>query len=590
MTTKGRAPDPAEVAVLRETIADCLVRGSDPADGVRCRLPELSPGAGAAVAHLAARDDDEEVREAARWTLLELLDDTAAEHADRERLAAEAGAILEAALVDPAVHDTSKLGLLPFLSACGIDMSREDLLGCLEDPRRAAIAASQRIFGRMPHFTEALEDQLAHVGLGDHVIDGPEVTDELLTTFHDLMEAGLEVCPELAAATLVTGAAIVQTNGRAARWCADCLRMAARARCGRSLWFLREFGRLPGTRLLGELARTLARRLEREGVTADPPPVGRFEQAMVSNVDGSGARSVFLVHAPPRGPGWEAARNEAEAGAPESAGPAAPEEDGADAAVFFLREDRGIEECFGVYGTASRVARRYVEDDLMVHWSPCDLETVREILGDALAVHEERGVAPPGRFLIGRAFLGEGPLPARRREAELGAYRLHRLQLGPELVEGSEALLEHPVYGGLYFTSDALYDFIRERLPASEREQQDFTLSPADFDTFVGCVPERERRGLLKKMALNLEIEALGGRHRRRVHRLAAKTWLALDRGVVPFEQVPYVRGLCAEAHDSILVNLRCGFRNQEEANRALREYEARRRRLGEGSEAGPPR
>jgi hypothetical protein len=89
------------------------------------------------------------------------------------------------------------------------------------------------------------------------------------------------------------------------------------------------------------------------------------------------------------------------------------------------------------------------------------------------------------------------------------------------------------------------------------------------FDDFVAKGASKERDTLARRLAVNLEVEALAGRSSKPASRAAARVWIALTEDVVPFEKIPFVRLLCGHATRAITASLLKGFGSQEEANRA---------------------
>jgi hypothetical protein len=124
----------------------------------------------------------------------------------------------------------------------------------------------------------------------------------------------------------------------------------------------------------------------------------------------------------------------------------------------------------------------------------------------------------------------------------------------------------HPVYGEFWVSSDRAYQNLtalglaRGRLTRQLKEK-----AYAEIERLAIA----DRAALASRLAANLEIEARAGRANRPLTRLAARTWLAMQQDVVPFEKIPYVQALCRRAVEAITSNLRQGFKNQTEANEA---------------------
>ena len=87
------------------------------------------------------------------------------------------------------------------------------------------------------------------------------------------------------------------------------------------------------------------------------------------------------------------------------------------------------------------------------------------------------------------------------------------------------------------------------------------------------CRPEESPvlvlKDLARRLAVNLEVEALAVRSSKPASRAAARVWIALTEDVLPFERIPFVRLLCEHAIRAIAASLVKGYGSQEEANRA---------------------
>ena len=185
-------------------------------------------------------------------------------------------------------------------------------------------------------------------------------------------------------------------------------------------------------------------------------------------------------------------------------------------------------------------------------------------MADAWALHERQERPFPGRFFVYRSYLGDEPIEPRSRTANLGAYMLETTVISPALVDGSQELCDYEPYGGLWFSSDDAYAFMKSHPSKHGRR-----LARTDSDPFVRTIAEIERDELLARMAANLETEALAGRGTRKLNQLAGRTWLGMREQVCPVHEVPYVRALAKRSVNVITRNLRDGYTSQAQANQA---------------------
>jgi hypothetical protein len=189
------------------------------------------------------------------------------------------------------------------------------------------------------------------------------------------------------------------------------------------------------------------------------------------------------------------------------------------------------------------------------------LSLFRELLEDSFALHEELGTVPPGGLFPLLAYLGDEPITPRRREPDLDAYKLKAIRPAPELVADGEEITNGMLFGCLYPASDEAYAFC----DAHWDRRRKF-LKSADFTAFLRKIMPLEREWLLRRMAINLEIEALAGRAGSKDNRTAARLWFGMKENVEPFWTIPYVHALARNGVQVILDDLRQGFKNQREA------------------------
>jgi hypothetical protein len=236
-----------------------------------------------------------------------------------------------------------------------------------------------------------------------------------------------------------------------------------------------------------------------------------------------------------------------------------------------LNDEVGIKEALCVYEEGREVLRTFGEHP-WITVARCDLALAREVVADALAVHERTGRPVPSRFLLQRHFLGPEPIAPAERTPDLSAYRLDEVEVGPELVARSRNLAHRPGFNNLYCASDRAYAFLRDRVERQGEEPLALSLTGREMAGFIDQVAAEERPQLLRRIAANLEIEALAGRAGRAINRRLARLWLGLQHHVVPFAQVPFVLELTRIGIENVLENVLQGYETQAEADADMME------------------
>jgi hypothetical protein len=468
----------------------------------------------------------------------------------RERLGSSAAPVLLAAMRDPSVPDERKYSVGPVLDLFGAGIPDDEYRACFRDFEQTATEMRRKKLREVTVDLESIEHALVMEHLVRH--EGPADPSE--DDFAATLSTGIEMCedsPEAGAALVATAAAIALEHGALGEHLPAVVERLADVGTRRAAWFLRELGMLPCSGLLGGRARELARGLALDGVEPDPPPAGEFTHGMVSSVDGSGSRTFMLFYRTPEGD--------------------------LDALALLLNDLVGVKDVWCVFGDAADLDQDVrSRSDGQISYAPCGADFAREVVADALAVHEESRRPFPGRFLLYRHYLGAEPLSARRREPNLGTYMTETIVRGPQLVEGTGLAFETPIYGGLWSGSDESYEFVRRFLPPGRAKKRRglaaLSMPESAFEEFVAKVASKEREALARRIAVNLEVEALAGRASKPASRAAARIWIALTEGVVPFEHIPFVRALCTQAVGAIFTNLMRGHEGQEDANRAALE------------------
>jgi hypothetical protein len=459
----------------------------------------------------------------------------------RRRTTEMAEEILAQGLKDPNVSDERKYSLGPVLALLGHELSRKDYEACFRDFDGVAEKLSREHMTQIPDTLEHLETSLRMAGLINHGSDGP-CSDEALLKALAVAAETAKHNPNVGVTLLAVTAAIAHEQGKSGEvWALPtALEIIADTRTERAAWLLGEIGRLPGMGQLGEHARSLAEDMRKVGVIPRGPTVGEFSHGLVSGLDGAGSQNLSLFFK--------------------------TEEGGLHSLVLLVNDQVGIKDAFGVFDEATDLEEGIRAQGLTL--APCDVALARELVGDALVRHEKAGRPLPGRFLLYRAFLGQEPIPAQERRPQIGAYMLETVVPGPEIVEGSEELMDHPLYSDLGCVSDEAYEFVSEARRKTGRKAK---TSHQILERYTQTVAIKEKHVLAHRLAVNLEVEARAGRAQKPVNRLAARTWLALTENIVPFHEIPYVQALCRQSMSAIKMNLKHGYRNQREANERAR-------------------
>jgi len=488
------------------------------------------------LAWLAAYDFDHSVVIGASMILSDLAEADAWENT-QDALVSPALPVVAEALHNKALPDDRKTHLVSLYDALGGEISHEELSCCFKDFEGAMRQSLEELSESVCEAPEGIEELLQTVGLLCDDSD-PDVAPPLPNDVGTGLAMGVHigsVNPDAGASILAAVAVIATEHGVAPDAADNALETLRAIGTQQAAWYLAELGRMPAMGELGAMARDLARELLEEGVAPALTLPGKLSKAVVSGVDGCGSRSLHLFCHDPEGD--------------------------MHGVVLLLNDIVGVKDAFCLHGLASEELD--INEPGFIS-SPCTLAFAREVLADALAINEESNRPVPGRFFIFRPYLGGKEIVAGRRTPDLSAYKLDTLVSSPELVDGSADLVESDIVGGLYFASDAAYDYV-----ASGGSLQR-PLSKKKFETFVREIALQERDALLSRMAVNLEVEALAGHAREEFNSMGARTWLALKENIVPFHEVPFVRAMCAISANAIRTNLSYGFSTQAEVDAAV--------------------
>jgi hypothetical protein len=507
---------------------------------------------GAALAEILARDADGEVSDYALMMLFLAAQEPGVPAKTRAKMGKSATPVLLAAMRDLSVPDERKYDVGPLLDLFGAGLPDDEYRACFRDFQGTATEMRRKKLSEVTVDIESVEHALVMQNLIRHEAPAEPSDDDLAWTVSTGLEM-LEDSPDAAAAIIATAAAIAVEHGLLVEHIPGAADRLSDLRTPRAVWFLRELGTLPRSGVVGGRARELAGALALDGIEPDPPPAGEFTHGVASSVDGSGSRTLMLFFRTPEGD--------------------------LDALALLLNDLAGVKDVWCVFGDAADLDQDVrSRSDGQVAYAPCSVEIAREVVADALAVHEESARPFPGRFLLYRHYLGPELLAPAHRTPNLGTYMTETFVRGPGLVEGTERAYEHPIYGRLWSGSEDSYDFVRRFMPkrrgTTTRGPAALTMPESAFEEFVAKVASKERDALARRIAANLEVEALAGRASKPASRAAARVWVALAEDVVPFEDIPFVRLLCAQAVSAIFTNLMRGHESQEDANRAAMELD----------------
>ncbi|RMG14654.1 MAG: hypothetical protein D6731_09930 [Planctomycetota bacterium] len=504
-------------------------------------LRRLSPKfrtLGRSLAWLAAYDEQPETRERASALLVGAHQEPGVPGRIREKVIKQAAELAEQVVRDPGLADERKLTLTAILALSGRELGAEELATCFVDFSKALEQVAREAASAMLDTAEQVEGSLQAAGLVDgqgQSAIGQEQVGRALSVAALAAQSNGRVGATFLAVTAAVGFELGYPETDEL-----CLALEASAKADpeRALALLTELATWPNAGALGAKARELSMRLRAEGVDPRPLPAPVFSHGLVSTVDGSGSRALQLYYRQGEGT--------------------------LDAVSFVLNDRVGLMDVWCAFGNGYEVERQFREAGLDL--ASCDEAFARELIADALATSESSGRRVPGRWLLYRSFLGDAPLEPARRTPNLGAYMLETVVRSPALAKDSEALLDSIAYRQLGFDSDAAYDFVRKKTQGRPRALQ---VRPPLVTEFLKVVEPHERERLTRRLAVNLEHEARAGRAKVRIHRLAARTWIALSEDLQPFHELPYTRTLAIRSLRAIEHNVSRGYRTQDEANQA---------------------
>lgn len=539
------APRPGNLDEARALLSS--ISGRDNMDVVPPlrKLLKKHPDIAGAVAWLYARELRGNDRHVAGMVLGILVASDAFTAAARHRSAAAAAAEMDLALRDKSLGDDAKITLLPLLEMAGRPVPEEEAPRYFRDYGAAMTRLAEEFRQATTDSPAFLMKLLAAKGLvSEDMADAgkpPSVEDAT-----DLVRVGLAVGPDNPAGATIMAMALAIRAGApdfSAERALEHLATIRSLATPRARWCLEVLANWPGFAMpFRERAGRLAGELAAEvGESQPPPPEGKFSHALVSMVDGMGSRTATIFYRAHDG--------------------------GMDACNLLLNDEVGVKEANALFrsgGMMEDMLRGGLEQ-MSVAEAPLSL--VRDLLADAFVQHEELGTAPPGVLFALMPYLGGAAVAPRRREPDLSAYRPKDIPLTRDLAAGGGDLAQGAVYGCLFPASEEAYEFCRKNLG-----KRGAGLSDKAYEAFLREVMPLERDRLLKRMAVNLEVEALAGRADFPENQLAARLWLGIRDNVLPLWEMPFIRELARNAVGAIADDVRRGFRNQREAFAAEQE------------------
>lgn len=491
---------------------------------------------GRVLSELAAYDPDSRIAERAGLLLFTGLRETPPPESVKRELRSGAKAVLAGALPDKSIPDDRKMLLTAIFGLAGGHFSAEEYGGFFKDFDAAARKMVGQVEARLSDEASQLEDALSGMEIIELEQGGPREKDiEYVARTGSAFAAKN---PAGSAALTCGAAAIAIEAGIDPQRVVPYLEPFAEQRSDRAAWYLSELARWPAGGEIADKADIIAQRMVTAGATPHCRIDREYSHGFVSMVDGSGSRNLTLFFRTPEG--------------------------GMDALVLIINDSIGLKDAWMTFDDSAALEEAIYERENDIVYAQISLAFARDVLADAWALHERLDRPLLGRFFIYRNYLGDEPILPRQREPNLGAYMMEMMVPTPALTRKSDELLDYGPYGGLAFSSDPAYAFVRDHLP-----KRGSRLKKADFEAFLREVEVYERDWLLARMAANLELEALAGRATQDVNQTAARTYVALKQGVVPFHEVPFIRAIAQEAAERIIGNLKAGYASQQEANEA---------------------
>ena len=537
---------------VREQVRRNVSAGDKAIDESLQEILDCVPEPFGPMAWLLAYEADPRIREHAMTMAFISLKEPAVPEFVRQEAKAGLQPVLLSAIKDKSVPDDRKIVLGPLLALCGPEMPDEEYRACFENFEAATASLKDRLSEHELGLPE-VEQILCDAGLYD-----PEKsvspTPENLNAAMMSAAAVIEQQPLAGAALSCVVASLAQEHGLGEEYRTKTLELVSAAGGQHGRWFLSVLANQPGRGDLSVRASALADEMGKQCVRIVPPRLGEFSNGIVSAVDGVGSRSLMLFY-----------RNEGEM----------------DGLALLLNDEVGIKDYWTMWGNAA-AADEELRRKQDIRTVPCTVDLARELVADALAIHAKRNVPPPAHALLSWHMLGDGPVPAKPRQPRLGVYMTESIVRSPDMARGSDKLVENPAWGALCNPSDEAYALMtaaKKRLKGKRDLAANVIGSPL-FDEFLALAEKNGRDALLRRMTVNLEVEALAGRAKLPQNKLACFTWVALAEKVVPFGSVPFVRALVEKEIAMMAHNVSLGERSQRAANAKVMELDDEMRRM----------
>ena len=529
---------PAEKNEETRFVVRALLQGADPEDGptpsVRHEILKISRDPGGDLAWLAAYDLDADTRMMAVVTLLQFMKKNAAAPAVFRQIADGVIPVFKRALRAQNVPDKDKVFIGTLLLEFDPEFDEDEVRASFRD--FDAVLADVEHQVKTPDSTPSSVASLME-GFGPvmHVDEPIPAGSKAWTNIAMIAEQIINENP--ASAGLFLGAAssaAIYHGVQETEPLERAIQNLARLNSPEAMWQLWLLSLWPFGGALAKAAgqgydEMMARGIQPQQAFAPP-----FGHGLVSSCDGRGARQLALFFKNTGG--------------------------GNDSLLFMFKDSWGLKDAAAGYGDSSEIEEAFREGPEEIAYAPCTLELARELISDAVGLSLELGKRLPPQVYFCRQYFGESPLGLARRTPDLSAYQPVPKTKRASLIAASSKLMEVPIYFGLWFSSDAAYQFIREH-------REGLTIPEAKYERFMREVCVLSRADLEHRLAVNLEVEALAGRVGRKANRMAACVLSTLKSGDVPFWDIPYVQELAVYSVYAITKNIDHGFQNQDEAN-----------------------
>ncbi len=495
------------------------------------------------LAWLASYDLDPVVSNMACTTLLDVVVERLLNPRRMKEIVGNALPILTKAFRSPNVSDERKYTLGPLLSWCGGEMEPEAYQACFKDFQGTARRMMLETLRQMPRDYESIE----------HIVESLDMdADDEAPCGYVAMALGhlgmglASEMPDMSA--MLLSLALLQgiSDGVADELSLSFIQGLEAPGTAEGAWCLNELSRWPGLGHLAEPVSRAAAKLRMAGVKPFWPWEAPFQRALVTCPDGDGARQLVLL---------------------------LDGEEGMDAITPLISDRHGLKHIAATYGNGEDLEMAFTETlgDLVM--ARCSLDMARMMVSDALRVNAERGTAVSWEAFLYRPMLGQEPLPVDTHTPDLSAYEKNPMDLTPTALKKSLNLAQDMPYELYTFTSDAVYDFVRQCRASGEPAS---AISERMVQRFLDEVLPLELPVFLSRLGQTLEVASLARLAKRSPHRLAAAIHRALSDGTVRPQDIPYVVRLAEDSLWMVGENLDAGFNSQDEVNQArLDELEA---------------